>query len=80
MTQPLEKQTVAQLRKAATKKKNRVCGTPSKMKKGELISFLKEGKGGGTKMSVGPKHSQMRRLCGKDRAKVVMTRGRKRKR
>ena len=43
----LEKQSVAQLRKAATRKKNRVCGTPSKMKKAELIHFLREGKGGG---------------------------------
>ena len=49
------------------------------MKKGELIRFLKEGKGGGTKISVGPNHSQMRRLYGKDRAKVV-TRGKKRTR
>ena len=40
MTKPLEKQTVAQLRKAATKKKARVCGAPSKMKKAELIRFL----------------------------------------
>ena len=52
MTKPLEKQTIAQLRKAATKKKNRVCGTPSKMKKGELISFLKEGKPMGPVTSV----------------------------
>ena len=42
MTKPLEKQTVAELRKAATKKKARVCGAPSKMKKAELIHFLRD--------------------------------------
>lgn len=47
MAKPLEKQTMAQLRKTATKKKNRVCGTPSKMKKGEFISFLMKEKGKG---------------------------------
>jgi hypothetical protein len=46
---PLEKQSVSQLRKAATKKKKRICGKPSTMKKSELISFLKSGKGGGRK-------------------------------
>ena len=69
----LEKQSVAQLRKAATRKKNRVCGTPSKMKKAELIHFLREGKGGGTKMAVGPSNKSMRTLY------VSIKRGKKRR-
>jgi hypothetical protein len=48
---PLQKQSVAQLRKAANKKKKRICGNPSTMKKSELISFLKSGKGGGRRHS-----------------------------
>jgi len=75
MTKPLEKQTVAELRKAATKKKARVCGAPSKMKKAELIHFLKEGKGGGRKMAMEPGHKAMRALQGKDRAKLKVSRG-----
>ena len=78
MTKPLEKQTVAQLQKAATKKKARVCGAPSKMKKAELIHFLREGKGGGTKMAVGPSNKSMRTLYGKDRVKLTVKRGKKR--
>ena len=78
MTKPLEKQTVAQLQKAATKKKARVCGAPSKMKKAELIHFLREGKGGGTKMAVGPSSKSMRTLYGKDHVKLTVKRGKKR--
>ena len=70
MTKPLEKQTVAELRKAATKKKARVCGAPSKMKKAELIHFLREGKGGGTKRGVAPGHKAMQALHGGGRVKV----------
>ena len=33
MSRPLEKQTVGELRKAAVRNKNRVCGNPSQMNK-----------------------------------------------
>ena len=37
-----------------------------------------EGKGGGTKMAVGPSNKSMRTLYGKDRVKLSIKRGKKR--